>query len=674
MDLKEKQPRWLEPVLSVLLITLVTIVAYGFMLPKLGFYRDDWYMIWTAQAQGAQGVMDLFKIDRPFIGVLYAFDYSLLGKAALNWQIYALFVKLIGGLALYWLFRMLWPKRRMEATFATLLFMVYPGFYQQPNAALFINLLLSHSAAILSIALTVYAVRTKNVPTQVIATLLALGLALFYLIIYEAMVGLEVARILILGYALYQRNPTKDWKSFILTTLKYAIPYLIVTVGFVYWRIFLFQSTRRATSVNVLVGEYAAAPLHAVLRMIIETAKDFFDISTFAWTVPLYQNITSSAYRDLGESLILAVLAVALVVAYYVWAKRRKSLDTGQAQPARETLHMLILGAVIILVTDFPIVAAGRDVSFAFQWDRYTAQSTLGVALLMVGIAFYYIRHPARWVFLLALIVSGVVTQYQSAVYYRDFWTIERNMWWQLSWRAPDLQLGTTVIASAPAGYRYLEEYEVWGPLNIIYNPGGPLVVSGQVPFDGIADDLAAGKVETRTMRSIQVPRDYRTSLIISMPTPNSCLHVINGQQTELPDTEDSRVSSIASYSNPDLILTDATPHVPSSAIFGKEPKHDWCYYYEKIDLARQTEDWNTAEKLVAEVDQLGLLPADRSEWLPVIETYVNMGNMQKASDLALKIKDDKGLHHTLCDQLKATTNWPASTNSEGLLQVVCGN
>jgi len=72
MQEKDNQSNRWEFAISLSVITLVTIVAYGFMLPKLGFYRDDWYMIWSAQAQGTQGVIDLFKIDRPFIGILYA--------------------------------------------------------------------------------------------------------------------------------------------------------------------------------------------------------------------------------------------------------------------------------------------------------------------------------------------------------------------------------------------------------------------------------------------------------------------------------------------------------------------------------------------------------------------------------------------------------------------------
>jgi hypothetical protein len=488
------------------------------------------------------------------------------------------------------------------------------------------------------------------------------------------MIGLEAVRLLIIWYIGAQQAQERHWRASILIALKRAIPYLILAFGFTYWRIFIFQSTRRSTSVSVLVGEYGASPAHSLLTVLIETGKDFFDTTVFAWSVPLYQSLTTSQYRDLAESLGLAFLAVGLACGYYFWAKRQKWLEGDPGQVDNSPLHMIMLGALAVLVTTFPIVAAGRDASFSFQWDRYTVQGILGVTLFITGLAFGYVRPPARWVFLFALLVSGVVTQFHSAVYYRDFWTQTRDLWWQLSWRAPGLQPGTTVIAAPPPGYRYLEEYEVWGPLNIIYNPGEPLKFSGQVPFDGIEADLVNGTRETRKMRSINVPRDYSMPLLVTKPTLNSCAHVVNGQRLELPPEEDSRTRAIAPYSRLDLILTNTVPVQPPADVFGDEPEHDWCYYYQKIDLARQTGNWAAASKLADEALMKGYAAADRSEWLPLIEAYINTGDLETAKELARKIKTNRDLHVALCDQLKGTTKWPASTDHATLIEVVCGN
>jgi hypothetical protein len=161
--------------------------------------------------------------------------------------------------------------------------------------------------------------------------------------------------------------------------------------------------------------------------------------------------------------------------------------------------------------------------------------------------------------------------------------------------------------------------------------------------------------------------------LLITKPTMNSCLHVVDGGRPEFPPEEEARIQAIAPYSRTDLILTEAVPVQPPKSVFGQEPKHDWCYYYQKIDLARQTGDWAAAVKLADEALKLGYFAADRSEWMPLIETYVNVGELDKARELAQKIRAEKPLRVTLCDQLKRTTAWPASTDSATVIELVCG-
>jgi len=664
--------RYHESLVSVLVLVAGTLLTYGVLIPSLGFYRDDWYMLWAAQAQGAEGVLALFKIDRPFVGLLYSWDYLLLGKSPLSWHLYALLVKFLGVLAVYWIVRLLWPEKSLEATFTALLFAIYPGFYQQPNAALFINLLLAQTAGLFSVALTLQAARAERLLQNIVSTALALLLAAFYLAIYEAMIGLEAARLLLLYYVVSQGSGVfQSLKTNLLATFKKAIPYLLLGLGFAYWRVFLFDSARRSTNVDALLGKYRAAPLHSILAIVFEGLKDLFDTTLFAWTVPLYHFILSSTYRDLGASLLLVMLVVGIAVAYFFWARTRISREENSRPSDRSALHMVVLGALIVVVTTIPIVVAGRNVVFAHQWDRYTVQSMLGVVFLLCGLAFYAVRPPVRWIFLLSLLASGVMTQYHSGVFYREFWKQEREMWWQLSWRAPDLQAGTTVIAVPPPDYRLAEEYEVWGPLNMTYNPAAPLKFTGQVLFDDIGFALQKGDLDERHMRSVLVLRDYSRPLIISKPSENSCLHVINGERLELPFIEDSLVQDIASYSRTDLILTESAPHVPPADVFGAEPEHTWCYYYQKIALSRQREDWDEAARLANEAESLGLKPADRSEWLPVVEAYLRTGQAQKAGQIAKKINADRNLRLMLCKQLPT---WPASAHRDALIQALCGS
>ncbi len=74
-----------------LLIVAATLLTYGVLLPYLGFYRDDWYLLVTAQSEGPTGIISLFQIDRPLLRFLYVGGYRLLGENPLAWQLATLF-------------------------------------------------------------------------------------------------------------------------------------------------------------------------------------------------------------------------------------------------------------------------------------------------------------------------------------------------------------------------------------------------------------------------------------------------------------------------------------------------------------------------------------------------------------------------------------------------------
>jgi hypothetical protein len=73
-------------------------------------------------------------------------------------------------------------------------------------------------------------------------------------------------------------------------------------------------------------------------------------------------------------------------------------------------------------------------------------------------------------------------------------------------------------------------------------------------------------------------------------------------------------------------IETEGTAPTPPYAIFGKEPAHNWCYYYQKASLARQVGDWNEVGRLYDETISKELTANDKSEWFPFLEGLVNAG------------------------------------------------
>ena len=660
-----------EKSIALGVITLVTLLSYGILIPQLGFYRDDWYMLLAGQTEGASGIIKLFAIDRPLIGYIYALDYAVLGSSVIGWHLYALFLRLLGSLGFFYLLRVIWPEKKFETTIAALLFAVYPGFLQQPNAATFKNLLLGYDLAIFSILATILAAKTRSTWKSILLIAIAVIFAGLYFGIFEAMIGLEGARLLLLWYVLWKESDQAPVKA-ILPTLKRSIPYVLLLGSFIFWRVFLFKSERRATNVDVLFSNIGASPFHNITGIVIETVKDVWEATVLAWFVPFYQFTRAGAYRELSIAVMLAILAAGCGL-LYVWVARRQAL-LHETEPGKGSVEgaWLWMGILIVGMAVLPTIIAGRNISFEVQWDRYAYQALIGVALAVAGFLFYALRSPARWIVPLVLVGMSVVTQYFSADYYRDYWSYNRELWWQMSWRAPMLKEGTLLFVSMPFGFA--EDYEIYGPANMVYYPGQGIKVSAEVLNGSTAVLIQQGVEDAGNYnRDVYVPKDYSKSLIAAFPTAGSCLHVLDGRQVELPGySGDGIVTDVAHYSHIDQIDTTGHPATVPGQIFGREPEHDWCYYYQKMSLARQMGDWQSVAQLADEAQSLGLRPDDYSEWMPALEAYAGLGETKKARQAAAIIKSDRDMRFFLCRELENSPIFPVPYTHEQAIQLLC--
>ena len=650
---------------AILLTIFVALLAHGVLISKLGFYRDDWYMLLTGAHGGANAIIPLFQSDRPLMGVIYSIYFRLLGVTPLYWHILVLLFNIIGDLVFLWLMRLIWPDHKTETLLLTLLYAVYPGFFEQPIAATYIDLIMAVGASILSLALTAYAIRSENKRWSVLLIGIAAMLALFYMSMDEFMIGIEAARLIIIIHLLMASH-SFDLKSAFRKMLTLAWPYLMVSGGFLYWRLFIFKSTRNATNVDTLFAGYAVSPIRAAVTIVIETIKDFFESVFQAWAVPLYLFTVNGNYVDLLVSVVLAALAIGALILYL----RRYP----QAEDSASAFHSegIWLGVLITFIALLPVDLANRNVSFTNEWDRYTLHASVGCVLL-IGCLIMSIPHkPIRSSLLMALLAIGVMTQYHSAAYYRDFWTYEKELWWQLAWRAPNLENNTLLFVQLPSGFGYYEDYEIFSAANLIYTPDASVRIEADLISPQAVAALQRGDVTGRKTRGIYVRQNYKNALMMVFPTTDSCLHVLDGQKLELPSFDNMDLLYIAPYSKIDQIDPIAPEAVPPAAIFGKVPEKDWCYYFQKISLARQKGDWQEAAHLADEAAKLGFQLRDRSEWFPVFEAYANTNQLQKAETVAQKMRKMDDMLFMYCSQIKEMKDIPASYNYEYITGALC--
>ncbi len=277
----------------------------------------------------------------------------------------------------------------------------------------------------------------------------------------------------------------------------------------------------------------------------------------------------------------------------------------------------------------------------------------------------------------IALLGISVVTQVLNGYEWARYWEYQRTMWWQLTWRAPDLQNDTLVMTYSTDGYNPQQDYEIWGPLNLIYrnHPASAPSLQAEVLNSDTTYEILKKKVQDRMVRDIPLHLDYGNLLLISISPLSSCLHVIDGSMPVYSPPEALLTKQVGEYSHVDRILTTGKAPVPPVSIFGTEPKHDWCYYYQKAALARQKGDWQEIGRLYKQVNELKLNTDDQSELIPFLEGLVNLGRYDDARMLYKRnIKGSVETRLSACNALAKDPGYPAEFgyHYEMIHQILC--
>ena len=634
-----------DPWNIIFLIIFLACITYLPFIRKQFFYRDDWYMIWAGYTQGVHAIIEEFSVDRPFLGLIYAANYLLLGNNPLAWNLYALFLRLSGAFAFLWLLRIIWPDKKKFTSLAVIIFLIYPGFLQQPNANTYTNILLSLCFAISSLACTLKVMKANNKKIKLVFSLLAIAMTSLYLLIAEYFIGVEAVRFILICYHIYQKD-RKIQKSDFLLIIRNWIPYLITTFVFLTWRLFFFTSARPIMDTRILVNQYLNAPFEMVLRLGVDLIKDVFETLIIGWFVPFYQLTWNSSARQWIMSLVLSL--VALVVTHLLLGMKLTMND--KIKDDHFSSDAMWIGLICTLVTLFPIIITTRDVRFSMQFDRYTLQAVPGVSIAISGFIAYLSSKKISHIFTSVLILIGVITHYHNALEFSRLGEYQRQLWWQLSWRAPDLRDQTTLAVLLPQGYRLEEGYYVWSPANMIYNPfsDGIRITSDVINQENLPK-MIGKNTYGRVFRRNEYTVEFKNLLLLSFPPNGACLHVIDSSRPAFTNMEDPLIWLLAPNSRIELIDVHAEPKTPPLEIFGNEPNHTWCYYFQKASLALQQGDFEKIVQYGEEVKKYNLSPADVAEWLPFYEGFARANRTDLANELGALLRTSDTFLQSYC-------------------------
>ena len=500
----------------------------------------------------------------------------------------------------------------------------------------------------------------------------------------EYFFGLELLRPLFIWIAL--GDSIKERKQRISKTIRLWAPYLIVLLTFLYWRIFIHETPRGEI---LIFDSFIQNPFQTVFSLFSTIISDIFEVSALVWL----KTIDIRWFKHFSPTSILigfSLAALGLLISLLFSSFQHKSLT--QTTSTKQTLlqrlknsPLIWIGFLAILTGGIPIWTTNLNIKLHFPHDRFTLPVLFGTSILVVGVIEWLITSRKLKILLLSLLISfSINSQFLTATTYQNDWTIQKDFFWQLTWRVPQI-VKNTILMTNRVPFKYYSDNSLTAPLNWTYAPN---FSSSQLPY--LIYDLGSryGSTSPLLVRGIPIEQSYRvvsfsgsTSQVLSFSfRPPHCLQIITTENISSARPEDDNIQATLQLSDPDLIQTNEEPARPPSDFFAPEPEHGWCYYFEKAALARQQNDWQK----ITQIGETALQGKNELtiyyplEFIPYIEAYAHTEQWEKALNLTtfVYLKNPKS-SDKLCglwSKIKATIHVPNDIYSEIATDLACSN
>ena len=589
------------------------------MIPRLGFYWDDWPAILIGKFQGKQAYWDFYRYDRPFSAWTFATLFPILGTKPITWQIFTLLVRWLTTVFVWLSLRELWPTYQKQATWAAVLFALYPSFDQQAISVAFSQHWICYLFYVASIWGMVKAVRTNNILYALLSYVLA-GIQLWTM---EYFAGLEMLRPLIL--LILAGEAEKPWGKRIGFILKRWWPYLVILAAFSYWRIYLLEFPEEDPNQVVIFARIAENPITALGQLFEASFQDTVYTLFGVWN----KTITGRSL-ELDSPFFRSVIALSFFSAIISWfalsSLWKETPDAPKESPSNWGYHAMAIGVIAVALGSLPAWMAGRESTASFFSSRFSLASIFGASLFFIGLLEWVTPRAFVKITLLSVMVA-VTTNYhlRTSDQYRDSWDLQKKFYWELYWRAPSIEPNTPLISDNEV-LIYAGGYATGMGLNLAYDQSADLENLAYWFFalddklEGQISRFNAGENIQGKLRNLNFVGNSSDSLIINNDGIR-CLHVLADGRAEnalLP----APLQRVVPVSNLDRIKLQSDDVPPDPNIFGPEPEPAWCYYYEKAELARQFQDWGQISQLGNQAISAGLAPVHPLEWFVFIEGY----------------------------------------------------
>ncbi len=625
-----------SPLSIPLALLAACVLAFGLLIPWLGFYYDDWHFIYYA-SRGTQGLIDIFNYDgHPMSVWTYILAFKLLGYDPLLWHLTSLIWRWL-AVTIFWLcLKRLWPKYDRQTFTAALLFAIYPLFTLQALPISYVEVWMSFFVLGLSFFLTLEAMRRPD--KFWLFTTLAILVKIAHAFTSEYTWGTELMRPFLIWFMLPQKLSLKEK---LLETFKIWLPYLVIFTMMIGWRAFLYQGGRKAFQAQTGL---LTNPLEALALIIRFTIPDLGLILFSSW-YPVF----APKYIDMGEriNILLLILMAASGAGLFAFLRKVSAPDDEtSAENGSWARQALIIGFSGLVFGLIPAYGAGYSIHLIEVPinARLALGAVPGAALILAALLEIVVTRQRTRLVLIA-VLAGLLIGWHVR-YTNDFrwaWMAQVSFYRQLTWRIPGMAANTALITNEsifpsinefPALVAVEGDFPTALAINVIYGAGPQS--NGRLPywFFPTLDILQRPQLSGEHVDAHFSGARQQSLLFSFVPENGECLHILRAQDAAYRRLPEDLKTAAVSASLTAIDGNAQTDFSTLSKILGPENTESWCYFYQKADLARQKQAWSAIPSLWDSASQKDLRPGDGREYIPFAEAYARLNRWDKALEL----------------------------------------
>lgn len=628
-----------------LLLTLgfLAFFSYAIVIPWLGFYYDDWPFAWISHRLGPLEFIDSFKPFRPFLGPYFVISASIFGEFPWVWHVFNLVVRISLSIGCYWALKQVWPNKNTKIFWIAVFFLLYPGFNQQWISMTHSNQgLIPHLFQILSIGLMAKSLRSS----QKTRSFSAFSIAATFIGVFstEYFLSLELLRPLFIWVILDQTET--NFQKRLNQTFKKWGPYLAIMLLNVIWLIY-YQSSGMYDSYKVsIIGQLIANPVGFLQTNISEFITSF-SLSAFEVWFGLFNQFKNplnavSTFLGFGISAFTFIFLYFFIVRFKEPISVQSKSDNERKSDQNWAVQPLLIGGIGVLLGKLPSWGVGLPLSNEFPHDRLMMSVMLSASIFFVGFIEWLVGSGMRKSILYILIASlAVGHHFTIGNTYRRDWEQQKDFFQQLVWRAPNLEEGT-ILLTHELPHKYVTDNSLSAALNWVYDPDNRsrdisymLVYSKARLGSALLPELAPGSTINYLYRTMNFSSTTDQTLVIYYPT-GDCLRILDPLYTNIeffPEAPYMLTDAIF-LSDLSLINPNEEPASTLPSFFGRVDQSNWCYFFQKAELARQSSSWEEIVAIYKNTFHADLQAKNPTEYLVFAEALIRTGNFDTASAL----------------------------------------